>query len=563
MTKNSIDMKNKYLSFVAMAAAAFATSCSSDHLATEPGQQTGGTETVTLEASIGNGNSTRVGMGRKDGKVQLYWHAGDQVSVQTKSKTDETSFSNTAFDIAETIATGATKATFKGTVATGYDVGSYALYPYSDKHTFTSTTITYNLPASYEYTTVEGNIFSKTTNGTTTYPTNSTRMPMLGTIAEGKITFQYIAGLIVIRIDKMPAASGTLTVTADQKLSGDFTISDLSASNLEITTTSDETAADDKEVTFKYSGATQGGVGVFYLPLATGDYTNLKISLGDAANTMTAEYGSLKVDRADVITIPVYQSEGGNSYSCDYVVNGHKFIDLCLPSGTLWAETNVGAETAADYGKYYAWGEVTAYGEAKDFDDGAVKTCYDWNNYKYGTGDNSMTKYYLGNSPTLESSDDAAYMNWGSFCRMPSKAELSELFDDSNTTRAWATKLDSKKNEIGGALIISKKNGKAIFLPAAGNHYSSGYQNGWSNTYIIGSYPSNSLHGFGNSSDYASIFTFTYWIRTGKYEEKKNGTANRCYGYPVRPVAKKSGYELDNGGSVDDMDMNEFDDSWK
>ncbi len=34
------------------------------------------------------------------------------------------------------------------------------------------------------------------------------------------------------------------------------------------------------------------------------------------------------------------------------IINGHKFVDLGLPSGLLWAENNVGAETAADYGCY-------------------------------------------------------------------------------------------------------------------------------------------------------------------------------------------------------------------
>ncbi len=36
-------------------------------------------------------------------------------------------------------------------------------------------------------------------------------MPMIGTIASGNITFHHLGGLAVIRIDKMPAESGTLT----------------------------------------------------------------------------------------------------------------------------------------------------------------------------------------------------------------------------------------------------------------------------------------------------------------------------------------------------------------
>ena len=33
--------------------------------------------------------------------------------------------------------------------------------------------------------------------------------------------------------------------------------------------------------------------------------------------------------------------------------NGHAYVDLGLPSGTLWATTNVGAENPWDYGKHF------------------------------------------------------------------------------------------------------------------------------------------------------------------------------------------------------------------
>ena len=38
--------------------------------------------------------------------------------------------------------------------------------------------------------------------------------------------------------------------------------------------------------------------------------------------------------------------------------NGHEYVDLGLPSGTLWATCNVGAETPEGYGDYFAWGET-------------------------------------------------------------------------------------------------------------------------------------------------------------------------------------------------------------
>ena len=34
-----------------------------------------------------------------------------------------------------------------------------------------------------------------------------------------------------------------------------------------------------------------------------------------------------------------------------------EYIDLGLPSGTKWANMNIGAETETDYGLYFQWGE--------------------------------------------------------------------------------------------------------------------------------------------------------------------------------------------------------------
>ncbi len=510
-------MKNKYLSLVALATAACATSCSSDNLATESGHSSAEKETVTLEASIGNDEGTRVGMGRSDGKVKLYWHADDKISVQTKSKTDETSFTNTVFNMKEGIATGNTKAKFTGTVATGYDAGTYALYPYNQEHKFTGNDITYNLPYSYEYKTVEGNIFSKTTDDATTYPANSTCMPMLGTIADGKITFQYLGGLIVVRIDKMPATEGKIYVSADQQLSGDFTVSTSAAtSTSEIVTTSTATSGNNG-VTFYYFNATKDGVGVFYLPVATGNYTNLKISVGGAPNIATAEYGSLNVSRADVITIPVYQGTDGSSYSCTYEVNGHKFIDLCLPSGTLWAETNVGAATAADDGCYFAWGET----------DMTTKSSYDWSTYKYGTSSDNMTKYNSTDGKTvLDKEDDAAYVNWGSSCRMPTNDEFTELSNSSYCTWTWTSQTTSSGSSIGGYKVTSVKNGNSIFLPA------SGYRSGGDLYYhgLNGYCWSSALESSGSGGAYCLFFYSGYYARGGY---------NRYHGLTVRPVAEQ------------------------
>ena len=102
----------------------------------------------------------------------------------------------------------------------------------------------------------------------------------------------------------------------------------------------------------------------------------------------------------------------GNSTNTTGIANGHEYVDLGLPSGTLWATCNVGASKPEDYGGYFAWGETNP------------KNVYDWTTYKLCRGtDRTLTKYcndsYYGyngftdNLNTLQSNDDAATANWG------------------------------------------------------------------------------------------------------------------------------------------------------
>ena len=37
----------------------------------------------------------------------------------------------------------------------------------------------------------------------------------------------------------------------------------------------------------------------------------------------------------------------------------YEYVDLGLPSGTLWATCNVGANAPEEYGDYFAWGETS------------------------------------------------------------------------------------------------------------------------------------------------------------------------------------------------------------
>ncbi len=138
------------------------------------------------------------------------------------------------------------------------------------------------------------------------------------------------------------------------------------------------------------------------------------------------------------------------------LIDGHRFVDLALPSGLLWAETNVGAERAADVGDYFAWGET------------ASKESYSWKNYAWGT-EECLARYNAADSMTvLAPADDAASVNWGTACRVPTYAEWEELRDSVNCQWTWTTLPNSEGAAFHGFEVKSRRNGHSIFLPASG-----------------------------------------------------------------------------------------------
>ena len=142
--------------------------------------------------------------------------------------------------------------------------------------------------------------------------------------------------------------------------------------------------------------------------------------------------------------------------------NGYEYVDLGLPSGTLWATQNVGAINPSDYGLYFQWGDTQGY--TKDQVGIANgKKAFTWKDYKWNPSGNGVTftKYNAKNS-ALELEDDAAHINMGGDWHMPTPTQIQELLD--NTTTAW-TMLDG----VSGMAFTSKKDeSNSIFIPAVG-----------------------------------------------------------------------------------------------
>lgn len=144
------------------------------------------------------------------------------------------------------------------------------------------------------------------------------------------------------------------------------------------------------------------------------------------------------------------------------------FVDLGLTSGTLWATCNIGADNPQDAGLFFAWGDTVGHGS--DPSDGYL---FSWDNYKwcvvvdyfshftkYCTESSSGNDGFADGKYELDPEDDAAYINWGSEWRTPSK----EQFDELKNECTWTLKTigDVKGYEVVG------QNGNSIFLPETG-----------------------------------------------------------------------------------------------
>ena len=134
----------------------------------------------------------------------------------------------------------------------------------------------------------------------------------------------------------------------------------------------------------------------------------------------------------------------------DMILNG--FVDLGLPSGTLWSTVNVGAQTPFQRGQYFSWGNiegyVASYNEG-DYSGEIVGYSFIQDNYVLTNG------YQLSGSIPVE--NDAAVDIMGGKWSIPTDVQFQELID--NCTITWV-----EKNGVPGKLFTSNINGKTLFI---------------------------------------------------------------------------------------------------
>ncbi len=193
------------------------------------------------------------------------------------------------------------------------------------------------------------------------------------------------------------------------------------------------------------------------------------------------------------------------------------WVDMGLPSGTMWYSCNIGTTKPQGYGAYFAWGETKP------------KADYSWDTYAYGTSQNGFTKYcpvagygldgFTDNLTILEPSDDVARSAIGGDARIPTKTEWQELID--NCYGEWTT-----YKGVKGYMFTSNSNGNRLFLPGTG--YMDGTSNYNESDEGDGYYWSSSLDA---NNPYGAWLANVYPGRAAV-----PGTYNRSGGLSIRPV---------------------------
>lgn len=198
-----------------------------------------------------------------------------------------------------------------------------------------------------------------------------------------------------------------------------------------------------------------------------------------------------------------------------------KEVNLGLPSGTIWAGWNIGAENPLEYGKYYAWGETRE------------KAWYDWDTY---TDTRSYSKQIVGSSTYDEvcftnykvegktsiigTQYDVASTTWGREWQMPTTKQLDELVHECKISM---TTIDGKNY-----VIYTGPNGKSMIFPVTGERYKNDFRNNYSELVWSGE-----LYPYTEASSQNSYFAY--------YLSSSNVGSHgfRCHGMNVRAVKAK------------------------
>lgn len=182
----------------------------------------------------------------------------------------------------------------------------------------------------------------------------------------------------------------------------------------------------------------------------------------------TTEYDQFKSGSEFVLPNVSYVVENTGVAFSPYVEPPFKMIDLGLPSGTLWADRNVGAASPEDYGLYFQWGDTVGCTPEQIFNG---ERTFDYSSY--------FDKYNPDGLTVLEALDDAATVHMGPKYRMPTDTDYKELMNNCTVTFIDLNDNEFNQSEANIAhynlkgIKLTGSNGNFIFIPAYSDIYRS------------------------------------------------------------------------------------------
>lgn len=215
----------------------------------------------------------------------------------------------------------------------------------------------------------------------------------------------------------------------------------------------------------------------------------------------------------------------------------HTYVDLGLPSGTLWATCNVGGNSPSDYGGYYAWGETKEKG------------VYSWSSY-FDSVNGSSVRFHNYSTTAATSivgtTDDVARVQWGPDWQMPTLEQYTEL-------KAYCRWTSTQQDGVAG-MLITGRNGNSIFMPRAGNKQGSTAYHVGTNFY----YWAGELYCLYDK--YAGSSLACYMDASGNAFEYYG--ISRINGFPVRAVVSDEAtfpdFDINGDGRVDLLDVDQM-----
>ncbi len=253
------------------------------------------------------------------------------------------------------------------------------------------------------------------------------------------------------------------------------------------------------------------------LPDYTAEFANIKAEI---ANLLQAVKDGTTSKEAAIAAIAAKIEElkaaggitGGGTTGGGTATETMEYVDLGLPSGKKWSKKYLGAETAADKGDYYAWGETSP------------KNIGDFTNEKYGLLDGGWGEFrrYHGKDgwKQLMPYDDAATARLGNKWHIPTVTEVKELFNN-------CTAKEITLNGQPGIALVSKINNNYIFF--RNNGYISGDK--WDRTNCCVCWTADLY-----KDDVKIAEVFNIFIRGDKIFTETGWTILRSRGMNIRPI---------------------------